>query len=115
MENYFFTGENKEYGKFKFSVEKGTDEILSPYLDKELILGARPEHIDLTKDTGLKAKVMVTELLGSEIHVHVYVQNDIHTVKIEAPTTIKAGDIISMIPDSNQIHLFDLETEEALF
>ncbi len=114
-DKYLFIGGIKEYGKVEFLVERGTDEILFPYLGKELILGARPEHIDLTQDGGLQAKVMVTELLGSEIHVHLYVQNEIHTVKIEAPTTIKAGDIISIIPDSNQIHLFDPSTEEALF
>ncbi len=115
-DRYFLLGDNKEQGEFKFPVEKGSDEILSAYLNKELILGARPEHIDLSQDEGaLKARVMVTELLGSEVHVHVYVLDEIHTLKIEAPTNIKTADIIKIMPESKHIHLFDSETEEALF
>lgn len=113
-EGYFLEGENKKFGKFKFSLEKAKAEILSPYRDKELILGARPEHIILTQGEGLKAEVMVTELLGSEIHIHLYVQDEIHTVKIEAPTKIKAGDVITLLPESNHIHLFDPVTELSI-
>lgn len=113
---YFLLGENKEGGEFKFPIDRASDQILSSYVDKELILGARPEHINLTDNKeGLKAKVMVTELLGSEVHVHIYVQDEIHTVKIEAPSDIRAGDMITIMPESDHIHLFDSGTEEALF
>ena len=112
--DYFLIGENGKHGKFKFPVEKGTEEVLSSYLDKEVILGARPEHMVLTSGEGLKAEVMVIELLGSEIHIHAYVQDEIHTVKIEAPTSIKAGDVITLMPESKHVHLFDPVTEIAI-
>lgn len=114
-EKYYFTGENGELGEFTFPVERGNKEILRNYLDKDIIFGARPEHVDLTDGEGLKAKVMVTELLGSEIHLHIYVQSEVHTVKTDASTLIKAGDIITVIPESSKIHLFDPESEKALF
>nr|WP_300005624.1 sn-glycerol-3-phosphate ABC transporter ATP-binding protein UgpC [Tissierella sp.] len=110
---YFLAGENGEYGEFKFPIDRENDDLES-YIGKEVILGARPEHIDVTQE-GLSAKVMVTELLGSEIHVHLYVQGNIHTVKIEAPTKIKSGDVITVFPQRSKIHLFDRETENALF
>ena len=68
----------------------------------------------LTKEKGLKAKVLVKELLGSEIQIHIHVQEQIHTVKTDASTIIKAGDIITVMPMENKIHLFDPETEKAL-
>lgn len=114
-EKYYLIGENMDYGEFKFPVEKGSDELLRKYLDKSIILGVRPEHIDISDGIGLKSKVMVTELLGSEIHVHIYVQDEIHTIKTDAATQIKAGDLISVIPEPSKIHLFDPETELALF
>ncbi|NLY36121.1 MAG: sn-glycerol-3-phosphate ABC transporter ATP-binding protein UgpC [Tissierellia bacterium] len=113
-DTYFLLGENGVHGKFKFPVEKVAAQMLNPYLDKQIILGARPEHMILTQGEGLRAEVMVTELLGSEIHIHAYVQNEIHTVKIEAPTSIKAGDIITLLPESNHIHLFDPDSELSI-
>ncbi|MDY0234612.1 MAG: sn-glycerol-3-phosphate ABC transporter ATP-binding protein UgpC [Gudongella sp.] len=112
---FSFEGNNGEYGDFVFPVKIGDKNILTPYINKELIFGIRPEHMILNNGHGLKAKVLVTELLGSEIHIHVTVQKEIHTIKTNASTDIKAGDIISAIPNPDKIHLFDPETELALF
>ncbi len=113
-EGYMFVGTNKDYGEFRFPVKRGTEEILAPYVDKEIILGARPEHIDITQDKGLKAKVMVTELLGSEVNIHIYFQDVVHTIKTDAATTIKTGDVISVMPMESKIHLFDPDTENSI-
>lgn len=112
---YFVSGENGEYGDFKFPVENKDYKVLNPYLDKKIILGARPEHMKITEGEGLNSKIMVTELLGSEIHIHLYVQDEIHTVKTDAATGVKAGDKITVIPEASKIHLFDPETEKALY
>lgn len=112
---YYLLGDNKEFGEFRFPIEKGRDQVLKPYLDKKVIFGARPEHLEFTEGKGLTAKVMVTELLGSEIYVHIYVHGEVHTIKTKASTHIKSGDIVRIIPDPTKIHLFDPETEKALF
>lgn len=110
---YLF-GRNGEYGDFRFPIEIENKENLRPYVGKEVILGARPEHMGFVSEDGLKAKVLVTELLGSEVHVHINVQDEIHTIKTDASSQIKAGDIVEVIPDSFKIHLFDPVTENAL-
>ena len=96
---YSLLGNNKEYGEFRFPIERRSAEVLEPYINKEVIFGVRPEHIDFTEGEGLTAKVMVTELLGSEIHVHIHVQDEIHTIKTNASTFLKSGDIVKVIPD----------------
>ena len=112
---FSFIGNNEEHGEFKFPINFNNEDALEPYLEKELILVARPEHMNLDGENGLKAKVLVTELLGSEIHIHVNVQKEIHTIKTDAATGVKSGDIISVLPDPDKIHLFDPETELAIF
>ncbi len=113
-DKYSFVGTNEEHGEFTFPINVGNEDVVKPYLNKNLILGARPEHMILDGDNGLKAKVLVTELLGSEIHIHINVQKEIHTIKTEASTKVMAGDIISVLADPNKIHLFDPETELAI-
>lgn len=113
--SYYLSGDNGKHGEFKFPITSGSDKALSPYIGKDMILGARPEHINLAKPgQGLNASVMVNELLGSEVHIHIYVQDEIHTLKVDAPTTIKAGDMITIMPESDKIHLFDPETENSI-
>lgn len=112
---YYLLGHNKEFGEFRFPIEKENDEILRSYAGKQIVLGVRPEHLEFIKEEGLMAKVMVTELLGSETYVHIHVQGEIHTIKTNASTHIKSGDIVRVIPDKTKIHLFDPETEKSLF
>jgi multiple sugar transport system ATP-binding protein len=114
MEEYFLLGNNDEYGDFKFPLKVADKENAKPYLGKNIIFGVRPEHIKFTEEDGLKAQVLVTELLGSEVHIHLHVQGEIHTVKTDASVHIKAGDIIRVIPDPDKIHLFDPDTENAI-
>lgn len=114
VDKYYLLGKNNEYGDFKFYVEVENKEILKLLVGKDLIFGVRPEHIDFVGEDGLKAKVMVTELLGSEIYVHIHVQDEIHTIKTDATTQIKSGDIVNVMPYPNKIHLFDPESGNAL-
>ena len=111
---YSLSGNNDEYGAFRFSVGIADKDKVRPYLSKDIIFGVRPEHIKFTEDAGLKAQVLVTELLGSEVHIHLHVQGEIHTVKTDTAAHIKAGDIIRVIPAPDKIHLFDPETESAI-
>ncbi len=105
-----------------------SDEIQSKlsakgYETKEITLGCRPEHM-VMKAAGpdtMEATVDVSEMMGSEIHLHVTC-NGVDTV-IRIPSTELSGDqrgglpigakINISVPD-NLVHLFDPETEENL-
>ena len=112
---FTFEGNNEEFGEFSFPIKFENKDILKPYIDKDLIYGVRPEHMLLNDENGLKARVLVTELLGSEVHIHVTVQKEIHTIKTNVVTNIKSGDIVSFHPNPDKVHLFDPETELALY
>jgi multiple sugar transport system ATP-binding protein len=91
---------------------------------REIILGVRPEHIILTNrddPAGVTAQVEVSEMMGSEIYLHVTV-NDVNAVIRVALVDLPAdkndgfsvGDKINFAFAGGLAHLFDPETEITL-
>ncbi|MEN6419499.1 MAG: sn-glycerol-3-phosphate ABC transporter ATP-binding protein UgpC [Clostridiaceae bacterium] len=86
----------------------------------KVVLGVRPEHIKLTNGRGkesVNAKVDVSEMMGSELYVHVTaVGKDsvmrIATVDLPAENRygFKYGDQLTFTFDGALAHLFDPET-----
>ncbi|MDD4323707.1 MAG: ATP-binding cassette domain-containing protein, partial [Eubacteriales bacterium] len=111
---FLLEGDNNNFGTFRFPIEVANASNLRQYLNKEIIFGARPEHINFTNEDGIKAEVFVTELLGNEVHVHVHVQDQLHTIKTHADTHLKTGDTVSFLPQIDKIHLFDKDTEKVI-
>ena len=93
------------------------------YDSMDIILGCRPEHM-LVKAEGpdtMEAIVDVSEMMGSEIHLHVTC-NGVDTV-IRVPSTqlskedrggLPIGSKINISVPENLVHMFDPETEKNL-
>ena len=82
-----------------------------------VIAGVRPVHLTIADD-GIPAVVDVSEMMGSELHLHMDVNgNDVVAV---VPTADLGDSMISSHQDigftmkPNLIHLFDPETEKSL-
>ncbi|MGE4572711.1 MAG: ABC transporter ATP-binding protein [Candidatus Izemoplasmatales bacterium] len=87
------------------------------YLDKEIVLGIRPEDIhddekskEKFKDAIVKFTVDVAELLGSETSVFAKVGHQDVTAMIDARADIQIGDELHMALDMAKVHFFDKET-----
>ena len=88
-------------------------------LAEDVILGVRPVHVNLA-DKGIDAKVDVTELMGSELHLHLDANGK--DVVVVVPTTdIDVDSLHGSHADvkftfkPELIHLFDKKTEKSLF
>ena len=93
--------------------------------DRDVILGIRPEHIAFALTPGehtVAAKVDVSEMMGSEIHLHVTTQ-DSKDVVLRIPTTelseelrggLGYGTPIYFTFREDLVHLFDPKSEESL-
>ena len=91
---------------------------------KAVTLGIRPEHVSFAPEAGphcLTGSVDVSEMMGSEIHLHVNAGG--RDVVLRVPTTelsnehksgFAYGDQVHFTFRSDLIHLFDPETEENL-
>ena len=109
----------------KFYVEvpaaKADAETLNYYLDKEVILGVRPESIHdeemflSAATTGIiEANVDVTEMMGAETFLFLTIDEINMTARVKPTTKAKVGDTIKVAFDPEKIHLFDKETERVI-
>ena len=115
-----------EFGKdVKCYVElpaaKAESENLKNYVNKEVILGIRPENIHdeemflSTAKTGIiEATVDVTEMLGAETYIYLTCQGIPLTARVSSRSTARPQDTIRMALDPNKVHLFDASTEAAI-
>lgn len=116
--------ERKNSGK-KYYVElpesKIDEEVLSEVLDKEIILGIRPENLHdeemflSAATTGIiDATVDITEMMGAETYLYLTCENIPLTARVSPRSTARPQDAIKIAIDPNKIHIFDKETEKAL-
>ena len=83
---------------------------------QEVILGVRPEHTDLA-DSGVEAKIDVSEMMGSSVHLHVTAED--RDVIIIVPTAgvdtrFHMGDTVHFTFSGKVAHVFSKETEKNL-
>jgi len=86
---------------------------------EDVVLGVRPCHIHLA-DKGIEAKIDVTELMGSELHLHVDSAGKdvvivVQTTEIDVDGLHGSNKTIHYTFDPKLMHLFDKETEKSLF
>ncbi|MGM0409842.1 MAG: ABC transporter ATP-binding protein [Bacillota bacterium] len=115
------------HGSFKIKIpEEKIDKNpeIKNYLNKEVVLGVRPENLvdsdinhdfEIDKDNTFEADIDVLEPMGSEIYL--YIDKDDHSMvaRVEAESDAEVGDKIKIGVDTRKMHIFDKETEKAIF
>ena len=77
------------------------------WLDRDVVLGVRPEHLLPVDGDGLEARVEVVEAVGSEAYLHLDFAGQ-KLVSRLAPADLPApGDGIRLRPDPRRLHFFD--------
>ena len=123
--NFFDAKLTKEQGKYfvelggvkvELSEEKQQRLAANNVEPQEVTLGVRPEHTSLG-DTGIVAKVDVSEMMGSSVHLHVTAEG--RDVIIIVPTlemkgNYGIGDTVHFNFEGNVAHVFSKETERNL-
>ena len=104
--------------------DKAKTEGLAEYVGKEVTLGVRPEDIHVEEmfinnaATGVfDCVVDITEMMGADTHLYLALPGVAAnlTAKVSARVSAKENEAIKAAMDVNKIHLFDKETERALF
>lgn len=111
------------YGaKIELSESTQAELNLQGVTQKKIIVGVRPEHLEWCKDSTIFGTVDVSEMMGSEVHLHVSVQGKDVVMRVaitDLPeqfqhNTIPANTKIGLKIPGNLVHLFDQETGENL-
>ena len=100
---------------------KVDDNVLSNYVDKEIIMGIRPENIHdeemfiSSAKTGIiDADVEITEMMGAEVYLYLTCQGISLTARVDPRSTARPQDTIKVALDPNKVHIFDKETEKTI-
>lgn len=106
------------YGNSRIPVE---EKGLLSYVGKEVIMGIRPEDIHAvnpdasgSNPSEITAHVDITELMGSEIYLHMKANGQKLVARVPAYINVKAEDDIRLTFDTKKIHVFDKETEKVI-
>jgi multiple sugar transport system ATP-binding protein len=113
-----------EGADFKLKVpaeKKASFKNLLSYLNKQLILGIRPEDIedravvpDADPESCFKAMVEVTEPMGSELYCYLTVGGSLITARVDAYSTARADTAHEFFANMKMMHVFDPVTEKAV-
>ncbi len=110
-------------GKYTLQIPDDKMEIIkfNKFIDKDIILGIRPEDIHDSKvvmeaypKAVLDIIVDVAELLGSETNVYTQINEDHICAVISARAGVHIGDTMKLTIDMNKIHFFDPDTENVM-
>ena len=100
---------------------KNNKDALVPYIDKEVIIGIRPEHVhneanflETIPEGLVEADVEVTELMGAETYLYMNCEGHPINARVDPSSTARPGDKIKITLDPKRIHLFDKETEVTI-
>ena len=114
-----------DFGEFRLKLLEDQAEVLRElnYIGKKVIFGIRPEDIydamfaqvKIPGENMVKAVVDIVENLGSERIVHLRVEGITFVGAFHAESRIKEGQEVDVVFDVRKVHIFDKDTEKAIF
>ena len=127
--NFFDAKLEDKGGKYVVTVQGNEFELTADQQAKvkalgnvpsDVVLGIRPVHIHLA-DSGIEAKIDVTELMGSELHLHLDsagkdVVAVVPTTEIDVDSVHNSHDkVVHYTFKPELMHIFNKDTEKSLF
>jgi multiple sugar transport system ATP-binding protein len=113
-----------KFGVFKIKIPSTrAAQIDQSFVDKDIIMGVRPEDIhddpdfiSKNPDVVITARVDVVELMGSETNLYLVIEGKegTCTAVVDARSLSRTGDTIKIAIDLYNVHLFDMETEASI-
>lgn len=108
-------------GKFEVKVVEDMAEKLSPFLEKEIIFGIRPENIydklfvgEAAPENTIVATVEVVEPMGAENSIYLTTGTHSFMARVEAHSKASVNEDIELVFNMSKVHFFNCETEEKI-
>lgn len=110
-------------GDVKLKVPEGKMKVLRDggYVNKEVILGIRPEDfhdepvfIEASQESKINATIDVAELMGAETILYSSIGGQDIVARIDSRTDIRNGQQLELALDMNKCHFFDKQTEQRI-
>jgi len=108
--------------KVKLGAEKAKTLTDKGYIDKEIVMGIRPEHmsdedhiLEKADEATVALNVVLKELIGAETYLYLELGDNQVTARVSLETKAKIGEPIRLALEVNKIHLFEKETKQAIY
>ncbi|MFZ5816840.1 MAG: ABC transporter ATP-binding protein [Bacillota bacterium] len=108
-------------GTFKLQMPETLTAAARNYGGKQMVLGIRPEDVEADPSyveshpgARVPARVEVVEPLGSEIYLYLSTGENSITARVEPHLRFQDGQDIVLALNTDKVHLFDAETEQAV-
>ncbi|MFO8052818.1 MAG: sn-glycerol-3-phosphate ABC transporter ATP-binding protein UgpC [Candidatus Omnitrophota bacterium] len=106
---------------FQIKVPEQMHQKLQNYIEKELILGIRPENLYdklfasyATVDNTIDVTCDVIETMGSQNHLYLTTKNHTIIAVVDASNKPAVGSRVEIVFDTKKIHFFNPSTEDSI-
>jgi ABC-type sugar transport systems, ATPase components len=122
---YLEFGNQDENGNFPARIalpeHSGRKSELLEYAGKKVIFGIRPndvhneqQYLDANPACVVECDLDLTEMLGAETNLYVKIGNTNFTAVVDTRTTIDMNNKVKLHFDTDNVHLFDSDTEQRI-
>ena len=91
------------------------------YIDKEVVMGIRPEHVhdepvylEQFSDCIIESTIDVVELLGSESLLYFTIEDTNFVSRVKPRHNVYVGDTMKFAINPERVHIFDKDTENVI-
>jgi multiple sugar transport system ATP-binding protein len=98
----------------RFGIEGASLSLAPPTSTPDMLLGVRPEHLQLQDDAPWRGRVSVVEPTGPDTYVMVDTAAGNVTLRTDAQTRVQPGDQVGLSVAPANAHWFDAKTEERV-
>jgi multiple sugar transport system ATP-binding protein len=110
-------------GAFRLQLPPERQEALQPYVGRTVLFGVRPEDIydrarsliPATEGNTFQVEVDVREPMGSTVMLNLLAGPYALTANVDSSSTAQMGEALDVVLDLNKAHVFDPDTEVAVF
>ena len=107
-----------EFDGFKLYLPDRMNEKLKEHKDTEVILGIRPEDLNLYGKTDDNNKISVicefSEMMGAEILIHSHIGENKIIASVPSGETVADNEKTDLFVNTEKAHIFSKETEELI-
>ena len=97
-----------------FGIEGASLDLVPPAHAAEMLLGVRPEHLQLLDSAPWRGRVSVVEPTGPDTYVMVDTAAGSVTLRTDAQTRVQPGDAVGLAVVPGHAHWFDVQSEERI-
>jgi len=108
-------------GKFQVKAIDAMVKALLPYIDKDIVMGIRPEDIydklfvsDAPPENTIKATCEVIEPMGSESHLYLNTGKNSFIAKVGGHDKPTLNQDMDLVVDMSKVHFFDKGTDNTI-